>query len=457
MAIEHSDDTVATAQLSRWAATLESESLPSEVLHHAKRVLLDFWSAAVPGSAAMPARIVQDYLATIDHDASCAVYGTKARLSPGGAALANGTAAHSLEIDDGYTLGSFHPGAPVLAAVLAMAEAHRSSAEDVLAAVVVGVELSCRLAGAIHPAARWRGFHTTPITGVMGGAAACARLLGADSAAIEETLGLAASHAGGLFAFLGQGAEVKRLHAGNAAHGAIQSAELASRGLSGPKGVIEGQWGFLQAFAGGDVDSQHLLGGLGSEWRMRRTYVKPYPCCRHLHGPIDAVLALGEQAPVDVDALTGVVVETFDVAATHDLTDVRQFLDAQMSIPYAVAVALLHGVPALEHFGAEARDDPRVRRIVDMVEVHESAECTRDYPAMRPARVILHTADSQRAHRIDHPYGEPENPVSDAALEEKLRRLAGPVLGDERCDAIIERSWTFDDPAALFACVAQPS
>lgn len=440
-----------TATLADWAAGLRFEDLPPEVVHQAKRVILDYLAATIVGSTAAPARIVQQWCAEVDSGTAAAVYGTSLRLSAPNAALANGTAAHGLEVDDGYTPGAYHPGGPNLSAILAAAEARGSAPQDILLATVVGFELSCRLAGAGHPATWRRGFHNTPIAGVFGAAAGVTKLLGGDADVVANALGLAGSHAGGLFEFLGQGAEVKRLHAGKAGRDGLISAELAARGLTGPRTVLEGTNGYAHAFADDQLDTGHLLDGLGSRWRILQTYVKPYPCCRHLHGPIDAILRLAEEAPIDVDGLRGVTVETFTAASRHDLTVVADLLDAQMSIPYAVAVTLLYGVPGLEHFQADVRRSAEVQRLVDLVQVREAEDCARDYPAMRPARVILDGTDGERRLRVDQPYGEPSNPVSDADLEAKLERLAGPVVGPGRIKRIISETWAFDDPARLFA------
>jgi 2-methylcitrate dehydratase PrpD len=440
-----------TMILARWAGELTFADLPAEVVHQAKRVILDYVAATLVGATSGPARIVQDYLAETEGEGSATVLGTSLKLTPPNAALANGTAAHGLEVDDGYTPGAYHPGGPNLSAILAAAEGHGSSAEDILLATVIGFELSCRLAGAGHPATWANGFHNTPIAGVFGAAAGVAKLLGGDTDVIANALGLAGSHAGGLFEFLGQGAEVKRYHAGKAGRDGLVCAELAVRGLTGPKTVLEGERGYVHAFAGDDFDEAFLLEGLGEDWHITRTYVKPYPCCRHLHGPIDAILALQEQGPIEVDDVSEITVETFLAASRHGLKDIDDFLDAQMSIPYAVAVTLLAGTPNLEHFGESWRKDPRVAALVDKVEVSLAEDCANDYPKMRPARVTIHSGGEERGLRIDQPYGEPSNPVTDPDLEAKLVRLAGPVVGEAVCKRIIEEVWSFDAPDRLFA------
>ncbi|MGH3758911.1 MmgE/PrpD family protein [Actinophytocola sp.] len=440
-----------TEELAGWAAGLRYEDLPAEVVHHAKRVLLDYVGATLLGSTSSSARIVQQYLGETSDRGPATVLGTSLELGPASAALANGTAAHGMEVDDGYSPGSFHPGAPNLAAILAVGQARMSDPDRILLATAVGFELSCRIAAVGHPATWRRGFHNTPLAGVFGAAASVATLLETDAMTMASALGLAGSHAGGLFEFLAAGSEVKRLHAGKAARDGIVCAELAARGLTGPATVLEGANGYLRAFAGGEVRADDLLRDLGTRWRMLRTYVKPYPCCRHLHGPIDAVLALADDGAVDTSSVRSVTVETYDVAARHDAKAIGGLLDAQMSIPYAVAVTLTHGRPGVAHFESEFRDDPDVRRLVDLVEVREAADCIRAYPAERRARLTFRTVHGERSVQVDHPYGEPDNPVSDRDLERKFLGLASPVVGADRAARIAANVWAFDESGALAA------
>ncbi|TFV64758.1 MmgE/PrpD family protein [Geodermatophilus sp. DF01-2] len=445
-----------TAQLVDWAAGLRFADLPDPVVHQAKRVLLDYVAATLVGSASAPARILQRYVAETESSGPSTVLGTSLRVTAPSAALVNGTATHGLEVDDGYTPGSTHPGGPVGSAVLAVAEAHDAGPEQILLATALGLEVHCRIGGAGHPATWRRGFHNTALNGVFGAATATARLLDGDRAVMADALGIAGSHAGGLFEFLHGGGEVKRLHPGKAARDGVVSAELAARGLTGPSTVLEGPNGYFHAFADDEFDRDHLVGDLGAEWRMLGMYVKPYPCCRHLHGPIDAILAMGAEEPIDVDTVESVRVETFPAAARHGSRRVDDFIAAQLSIPYAVAVTMVHGAPSLEHFADDVREDPRIARIVDVVEVEEAEDCVRDYPAMRPARVTVREGGRERVLRIDQPYGEPSNPVRDDDLEGKLHRLAGPVVGEQRCRAIAEAIWAFDDPARLFELLGGP-
>lgn len=443
-----------TRELAEWIVHARTEPLPGAVEHQARRVLLDYFAATLAGSRSASAGLVRDYLDATEGRGRAHVLGTDLRLSAPQAALANGTAAHGLEVDDGYTPGAYHPGAPVISAALAAAQHHESDFDELLMAVTLGFEVSCRLAGAGHPTTWRRGWHSTPVAGVFGAAVAVATLLKADVRQMLNALGLAGSHAGGLFEFLGKGAEVKRLHAGKAARDGVVCAELAVRGLSGPDTVLEGAAGYGHAFVDDQLDMVHLADDLGVSWRMLRTYVKPYPCCRHLHGPIDAVLALTAEHCLEPESVESVHVGTYPVALKHGFSTVTDFLDAQMSIPYAVTIALLHGTPTLEHFGDEMRRAPRVQRLLRRVTVREDEDCTRDYPGMRPALVRVTTATGSVETRVDQPLGEPDCPVDDVALERKLHRFADPVLGVEAVDRLAQSIWTSRDAGALFEAMS---
>lgn len=432
----------ATATVAEWAAAQADRPLDAATRHHVRRLWVDYLAAVVPGSAAPTSRQVAQH-AAVQYPGDAAEAVGSGRLSALGAALVNGTSAHCLEVDDGYTPGSVHPSTVVFPAVLAAAQAAGSDDELTERALAVGLEGVCRLAAAGHPAT-WRNhFHNTPLTGVLAGALAVGVLHRLDAERMEHALGIAASHAGGLFAFLGQAAEVKRLHPGKAARDAIASAELAKAGITGPRGVLEARHGYAEAFTRGELDAETLLGGLGEEWVFLRTYVKPYPCCRHLHGPIDAALALRAEHGLKADDVASVLVRTYTVASHHAATDVDEFLDAQMSIPFAVTVALTFDEVGLTEFGPEARHDATVRDLVGRVAVVADADADAAYPRLRRAvlEVTLHDG-TVLTEQVDTPYGEPSNPVSDDDMTAKLVRLAGPVIGHDRAAALAEQTWT---------------
>lgn len=436
----------ATDTLVDWIVAARGTPLPDQVAHHVRRLLVDYVAAVVPGSATDVARAVARHVATtygaVDRIATAVGLGP---VSAPGAALVNGTSAHSLEVDDGYTPGSVHPSSVCFPAVLAAAEARGSDTTTTVRALAVALEAVSRLAAAGHPTT-WRNhFHNTPLAGVIGATCGVAVLHGLDADRTHDALGIAASHAGGLFAFLGANAEVKRVHPGKAARDAVASVELAEAGVTGPRSILEAPHGYVEAFAAGGFDAGTLLDGLGERWVVLDSYVKPYPSCRHLHGPIDAVRALRATHGVRASDVARIDVATYTVASHHAGTEVDSLLDAQMSIPFAVATALVHDEVGLTEFGPDARRNPAVRDLVGRVRVWADAQADADYPALRTAVVTLTLQDGRElTERVPLPYGEPGNPVTDGELTAKLVRLATPVIGREAANGLAEQLWAFD-------------
>ncbi|ASR36121.1 2-methylcitrate dehydratase [Prauserella marina] len=440
-----SDQNGLTATVASWAATQSTP--PPEVQHHVKRLVLDHLAGVVAGATTPVSRAVAAHAANSYGTTGTGATGIGAgRLSALGAALVNGTSAHGLEVDDGYTPGSVHPSAVALPAVLAAAQEHGSDPQRTLTASAIALELTCRLAAAGHPST-WRNhFHNTPLAGVMAAAAGVSALLGNDARRTSDALGIAGSHAGGLFEFLGQSAEVKRVHPGKAARDGIASAQLAAAGVTGPHTVLEGGHGYFAAFARDDWDPGTVTTSLGQRWVLLDTYVKPYPSCRHLHGPIDAALALRERHGLTTHDVVSATVGTYTVATHHAHTDAASFLDAQMSIPYAVAVALSRGTVTLTEFDDDTRAETDIRRLAGAVTVHTDDIAQAAYPTARPATLTLTLRDGDTVSAtVEQPYGEPANPMTDESLTGKFHGLIDPILGAEAAGKLADAVWAFHD------------
>lgn len=437
------------ATLARWAAEQARTGLPESVREHMRRMILDHLGGVVASSVGEVSRAVGTHVLRQYGEGPATAIGL-GKTTALGAAVLNGTNGHGIEADDGYTPGSFHPTSVILPAVFAVAQERNLKAEQVLLAAAIGMEVGCRIAAAGHPATRRNHFHNTPIAGVFGAAAATAVLLGLEEEGIANALGIAGSHASGLFEFLGQSAEVKRLHPGKAARDGIASADLAAAGLTGPTTILEGPDGYFSAYAG--VEGEHwfkdrLLEGLGESWFVLGTYIKPYPCCRHLHGAIDAVLELRNKHNIDWRHVSKIHVGTFSIAAGHNGSDVETMMGAQLSMQYTLAVALKSGGVTLQDFMADERQDQDLHTIMRTVTVETDAAADAAYPRVgRPAEVTITLEDGTRySHRVEQPYGESSNPMSNADLVHKVRALAVPVIGTEGAEQLIKSAWEFED------------
>ncbi|MGC7100821.1 MmgE/PrpD family protein [Amycolatopsis lurida] len=423
--------------------------LPAELDRHLRRMTLDAVAGMVASSVGPVSGAVAKHASALypGDEVTAIGHGPASVL---GAALVNGTSGHGIESDEGYTPGSMHPTSVVLPTVFALGQSLRADARTVRVAAAIGMELACRIAAAGHPATRNQHFHNTPLAGVFGATAAAAVLRGLGVAETANALGIAGSHAGGLFEFLGDSAEVKRFHPGKAARDGIAAADLAAAGLTGPTTVLEGTDGYFAAFAG-PVGAAWFPGrirdGLGENWVLLDTYVKPYPCCRHLHGAIDGALELRREHKFDPAEIAAVRVETFPIAARHNGTDLDTILQAQLSLPYTVAVALARGAVTLTDFDAAARSDVDVRALMDRIAVSVDPKADNDYPrAGRPARTTVELRDGRELTTwVQHPYGEPANPLSDDALEAKVRGLCEPVIGARATAELVDAVRRFDD------------
>ena len=432
----------ATAALVDFVQKLKCTGLSHEVRHHARRHLLDTAGVMIAGAGREVAGKAQAMLAGLRSGGRIPVPGRSSRADLLDAAFLGGTAAHGLELDDGFRQGSVHPGCVVVPAALAAAYAQGASGAGLLEAVVAGYEAVTAIGASCHPHLRQRGFHPTSIVGVFGSAAAAGKLLRLSSAEMSNALGLAASSAAGLFAFVNGGADVKRLHAGHAAREGLQAALLAQAGIQGPPDVLEASDGFMHAFLGGAVPiALPPLVPFG----VTDCYVKPHPCCRHIQPAVEALIAILEEQNIAPGEVERIEVATYRIAAAHAPTGWNDFASAQLSFPYLMALALKYRAIRLEHFEENVRTAPWVEKTARKVSVSATAKMDGLYPQLRPARVTVTTSRGSFTHQVDEALGSRILPLDDAGLQAKFLGLVSPVLGQEQAQELAARFWSVED------------
>lgn len=349
-------------------------------------------------------------------------------LAPDRTALLAGTFAHSLDFDDTHRESSLHPGAPVIAAALSVVFGERTTGTDLLAAISLGYDVACAMGCAVGPDAHYdRGFHLTATCGTFGATAAAGHLRGFDAATFESAFGINGSQAAGSLQFLENGAWNKRVHPGLAASRAIQAVELADAGFRGAADPIEGTHGFLDSYT--DAPNPDVLSTIEPGAAVRETGLKPYPCCRYVHAAIDGTLDIADR--VDPDAVESVRVDVPEpgVRLTGDPIAAKRrpsnFVDCQFSAPFAIALALMTGEAGLRAFldAQDRLDDPALQRLMDRVDVVSTPRTNSPFPGQWTAHV---TVEAGRTYErfVQHPRGEPENPLTHAAVEEKFRDLS---------------------------------
>jgi 2-methylcitrate dehydratase PrpD len=437
----------ATDALIAFARTLSYDALTDEVRHYAKRHLLDTVGVMVAGAGGNVATQAEATLAAVRPAGRIPVPGRARRADLLDAAFLGGTAAHGIELDDGYTKGSVHPGCTVVPTVLALGHTQNTNGKALLEAVVAGYEIVTSIGRAVHPDLRQRGFHPTGAVSVFGAAVAAAKLRGLSQQQFAHAFGIAASSAAGLFAFVNGGGDIKRLHAGHAAREGLQAALLAEQGVEGPPGVIEARDGFMQAFAfgrGGKARGIELPPAV--PFGMTDCYIKPNPCCRHIQPAVEALIGLLNDENIASDEVALVEAETYRIAAEHAGAGWADYASAQLSFPYLMSLALRHRAIKFEHFDEATRRDPIFAELAKKLRVTAPPEIDSLYPRLRPARVTVTTMRGQKFTRqADEALGSRLVPFGDKGLTEKFHGLVAPVLGEARAKELAQRLWAVEE------------
>jgi 2-methylcitrate dehydratase PrpD len=429
--------------IAEYAVREQTAKLPKEVVHHAKRAVVDWAACLLPGSRAAPATLLEQALADeLDHGRARLASGRRASLRA--AALINGAASHTVEFDDIWRDAVYHPASPVISAALATAQAQGLSGEALLRGVVVGYEVSTRIGDAVMPS-HYRFWHTTGTVGTFGAAAAVATLLRCTREQFVHALGNAGTFAAGLQQAFRSQAMAKPLHGGHAAEAGALAALAAAQGVTGVADILEGPVGFGAAMSVGP-DWARATAGLGTDYHITRVTFKNHGCCGHNFAALDAVLALKRQHGFAHRDIRKVRIATYQggldiVDNPHPEGDYQ----AKFSIQYTVAHALVHGSVRLNAFAPERLGDADVRALMRKIECAADAELSRAFPRSRAARVEIELADGRSlAHDQPTRKGDPELPLSDEELNDKFLELAAPVVGEPAARALLERLWRLE-------------
>jgi 2-methylcitrate dehydratase PrpD len=429
----------AADQLSEFCLQVRWAELDEGVRARTRELLLDLLGVALAGSrqpSSAPAAKVALDLGGATGEAT--IIGTDHKTSAVWAAMANGTAAHAVELDDVTTASSLHPGVAVIPAALALAEELAATPKQMLEAIVAGYEVTMRVGNALNPASAYaRGFHPTGVAGVFGASVAAGRLLGLDKEQLSTALGIAGTMASGSLEYLADGAWTKRLNPGWAGHAGITAACLARAGFSGPKSVFEGRLGVLHAYSDA-ADPSLLLSDLGDPLQVMHVSIKPYACCRYNHGLIDCMLRLSREHRVDPSDIERIRLGVLSGGALLVAEPIEQkrtphgVVDAQFSAPYAAAVALVYGTGGIDAYTPDKLADPVVSQLMARTDCYRDASLDANYPRLWPAAVELHLRDGRvLSTRIEHALGEPENPVPRDALVQKFVSLSAESVSED--------------------------
>ena len=440
--------------LARFVHEMDANALPPDVLHEAKRLVLDTLACAIGACSSEPAAIVRRFARELGGTPEASVIGARWKTSAPLAALVNGTLIRYLDSNDYYFgADSAHPSSNIPPA-LALVQRLGRSGRDALAAIVAGYEVQMRLCDAVQePGISGRGWHTA--THVQFSTAALAgRLLSDDVAVTANAIALAASHLNTLAqAQRGDIPLMKATAEAFIAKGALEAALLAAAGLTGPSKVFEGAAGWEKAVAG-EIDYAVLLAKLQGDYRITRSCIKPYPAVAGAMAPIQAAIDLKLDRS-QLENVESVVVTLPRVTAKKAANDPAKLAPrdketADHSLHYCVAVALLDRECGHAQFNAERIAAADVADLIRRIRIAEDAALTALYPGSSGGGVAVRLRDGREVTKLHrYPPGHPQNRVADADIERKLFDLADGVLGRNDCQRIIDRVWRLDEAATL--------
>lgn len=396
--------------------------IPEDVFKEAKNCFLDYLGVSLAGARILSAKtnsIINTYVG------KTVVIGTNKTSSPDIAALVNGMYAHVTELDDGERFGMFHPGAPIISALLPITQEKGIAGLDFLRGIIFGYEAAIRLASTLQPSLKDKGFHATGICGAIGAAIGIGIALKFSKQQLKDCLSIAASNASGILKITKDVSELKPYNVGKAAQNGLSAAMLALSGFRGPLDVFGGKLGFLAIFSD-KVNLEHLLGGDNKQFAIKKIYRKIYAACRHCHPAIEGAISLRNQFSLNSEDIKSVTIDTYYWAVGgHDHTEIDGINSAKMSIPYSVAVALVTGKAGLNEFTERYITDKKIIDLTKKVAVVVNDELTRLVPHKRGAIIKIETLHGdQISEHIDLPKGEPETSLSDEELIDKFSSLA---------------------------------
>jgi 2-methylcitrate dehydratase PrpD len=424
-----------TKALASYVVSSRFEDIPSDVLHEAKRAILNFVGCAIGGSREPAVETAIRALQPFSGERTASLLARKERFDPLYASVINGISGHVFEYDDTTPMNYIHPTPPVASALFAFGSANAISGHDFLHAFLMGFEAESRVGNAVYPSHYNAGWHITATAGVFGAAAAVGKLLRLSTQEMIWAFGLAATQASGLREMFGSMA--KSFHAGHAARNGYLSAVLAKSGFTAGEHAIEGPRGFAPVQAA-EYDLSKVTAGLGEDFQIRYNTYKPYPCGIVVQPTIDGCIDLYRDfhpVPASIRAVrVRVAPLVLDLCNKREIT---QGLDSKYSIYHSAAVGLVRGKAGLGEYTDEAATDPVIKRVRERVTPIGDASITEDQ-----SDIEVELESGQVLHRfVECSLGNLRRPLSDQQLEEKFRDQARIA----EVQRVIDMCWRLDE------------
>lgn len=399
-------------------------SLSMEIRDRAKQSLLDYIGVSIAGAHASEKMSKLCAACREEHGGFFAI-GGGCGVSLKDAVFLNGLFAHAFDLDDGANAGIVHLGSPIFSLLIPLAAKYESSGDRLIESAILGYEVAWTLAYSIQPGHKLLGYHATGTCGMLGAIIAGSHLLGFSRDERFRAFSTGCVSAGGTLKVLEDASELKPYNVAKASLLALVSLQMAKAGFEVPVDAMSGDRGFLKMMAGSEIIKikPFLLDG---RCAITRTYTKPYAACRYCHPAIEAAISLARDEGVSALDVERIEVRTYELAVRgHDHTDIQGISSAKMSIPYGVAVGYLRGRAGLSEYAEDAVRDPEVLSLCSKVSVEMDIDFSAAFPEKTVAvvRVIAHDGRVLE-RRVDHPLGEPENPLGLKGVRRKFREMA---------------------------------
>lgn len=454
-----------SSDIARWAARVSFDDLPADVVSSTKLRVLDVIGLALAGAETPFGRSVRDAAVAMSSAGPCRVLGTGDRLNVTMAAFANGAFSQALEYDDTHNESIVHMSSPSVAAALAIADTTRVTGRDLIAAIAVGNEISCR-AGSVSPGQfHRRGFHPSGLFATFGVSYLAGRLLGLDADAMARAAGICGSFASGILECWVDGTQTKFLHPGWSAQSGIVSAFLARAGTTGPAEVFEGRWGLFASHLQDESapkDLSRLTAELGTRWDSRNSSFKPFPAAHVLHPYIDAMLRLRNTHGVRADDVEWIdcPVAAFIIPIVCEPAEEKlapaSDSHGRVSLQYSLAETLQRGSLGKHAYSEASLRDPAILALARRVRFH--AEPSFPGPGRFKGAVTVTLKNGRTITEVEeYNRGSAENPMTNAELRAKFDENAEGLLGAAARDRVAgaaERLEMLPDASVLVDSVA---
>ncbi len=453
--MQESKDTLAY-RFAEFATSLSYDAVPQEVIQASKSYIMDWFGCALAGLQESSTQSILGVARRLNGRADSSVLGAGDKMEPTLAAMVNGTMSHAVELDDDHRTMCGHPGVAVIPAALAVSEKLGLNGKQFIEAVIVGYEMIIRTGTCFLGRAYFDGWHPTSTCGVFGAAASASKAMGLTAEQTATAYGLAGSMSGGTLEYHFKGSFAKRFHPGNAARNGILAAMMAQEGFTGPWSIFEGDWGWLNthcekvAELNQDMkpvvrnvhDASLLCDELGKRYDLLTNSFKVHCGGRFGATSIDAALEIvrkhGVKAEQVKEIRVGACEFTTRIHFSEGCRRPQNMVAAQFSLPFALALVLLHQKVGLRYFREELYKDQKVVEIMDRVANYVDPEAEAAYPKHYKAivTIILQDGTSLNAS-VDYPKGDPENRPTPEELYEKFRDLAGMALSEQKIEPLL--------------------